>query len=264
MIKMLQLLVGEIRRRVLLALSYKVSWLTSLVLFYVGFLALIFFFDQIAGGYEKSDQIMTAVGYLTWFCASGIIVGISEAILEEARNGTLEQIYLSPAPPAFIFFGWSVGEFLISGLATLVMGTALVLTFRLGVRLTPCLLPLFLLTLVGVYGFAYLLGGLSLIFKQLGDLPGFVANILIFLTGAIVPVEGFPYLFRLVAYALPTTQGISLMRAVLIEGKGWAELLAEGRLPGLVAHSAIYLALGLLAFTWCERIARQQGSLGHY
>jgi len=26
---------------------------------------LVFFFDQIAGGYENTDQIMTAIGYLT-------------------------------------------------------------------------------------------------------------------------------------------------------------------------------------------------------
>jgi len=249
---------------VLLAWSYRASWLTSLVLFYVGFLALIFFFDQIAGGYGNTDQIMTAIGYLTWFCASGIIVGISDAIVEEARNGTLEQIYLSPAPPALIFFGWSLAELLLSGLGTAVMGTALIFTLQLGIPLKASLLPLFLLTLVGVYGFAYLLGGLALIFKQVGDLPGFIANILIFLTGAIVPVEGFPHPFRLVAYALPTTQGISLMRAVLLEGKDWPQLLAEGGLPGLLINSAIYLALGLLAFAWCERIAKERGSLGHY
>jgi len=103
-------------------------------------------------------------------------VGISDAIVEEARNGTLEQIHLSPAPPALILFGWSLGEFLISGLGTVVIGTALVFTLRLGIHLKASLLPLFLLTLVGVYGFAYLLGGLAPIFKWLGDLPGFMAN----------------------------------------------------------------------------------------
>ena len=85
---------------------------------------------------------------------------------------------------------------------------------------------------------------------------------LVFFTGALVPLPGA--LLGLLSRLLPLSWGIAALRWSFENGPDAAELWRNGLLPGLLLNTAVYLALGLILFTWGERRARQLGVLGHY
>jgi hypothetical protein len=54
------------------------------------------------------------------------------------------------------------------------------------------------------------------------------------------------------------------MRSVMIGEQTPILILQNGELIGLMLHSVIYLAIGLLVFAWGYGIARNSGTLAHY
>jgi ABC-2 type transport system permease protein len=91
-----------------------------------------------------------------------------------------------------------------------------------------------------------------------------VQYFLVFLNGALLPVELFPPWLAFIARLLPTTQGIIVLRQVGLEGMSLAETWQAGTLVWLIVHSAVFFTLGWFIFKWCEKIARQRGLLGQY
>ena len=86
----------------------------------------------------------------------------------------------------------------------------------------------------------------------------------LFLNGALVPIDRFPVWLQAFAKLLPSTQGIIVLRNVLIEGRSLPEVWQDGSLVMLLVHSTVYFVGGWLVLKWCERIAKQQGTLGQY
>jgi ABC-2 type transport system permease protein len=89
-------------------------------------------------------------------------------------------------------------------------------------------------------------------------------NGLLFLSGALLPVEAMPEWLAAIARTLPSTQGIVVLRRVVLDGQSLASVWQDGSLIWLIVHSAIYLTVGCLFFSVCEQIAKKQGSLGQY
>jgi ABC-2 type transport system permease protein len=122
----------------------------------------------------------------------------------------------------------------------------------------------FLLTMGGLYGFAFILAGATLIFKQVEALANALQNALLFLNGAFLPVERLPGWLEAFAHTLPTTQGIIVLRQVVLDGASLFQVWQDGSLPWLLIHSTVYFMIGWFFFRWCEGKARQQGALGQY
>jgi len=77
-------------------------------------------------------------------------------------------------------------------------------------------------------------------------------------------VEEMPAWLATISRTLPSTQGIVVLRRVVLDGQSLAAVWRDGSLVWLIVHSAIYLAVGWLFFSVCEQIAKKQGSLGQY
>src|SRR5258708_12992931 len=108
-----------------------------------------------------------------------------------------------------------------------------------------------MIALSGVFGFGFMLGGLALIFKQISSLKNIVVNILIFLNGALVPIDQFPPWLLTISQILPSTLGISVLRSVLLKGLSLPDVWNDGSLPLLSIHSAIYLLAGSIFLHGC-------------
>jgi ABC-2 type transport system permease protein len=91
-----------------------------------------------------------------------------------------------------------------------------------------------------------------------------IQNALLFLTGSLLPVSRFPEWLATIARTLPITQGIDVLRNILLNGQSLSSAWSNGSLVWLVIHSCLYLIVGWIIFKWCESIARKQGSLSHY
>ena len=67
-----------------------------------------------------------------------------------------------------------------------------------------------------------------------------------------------------IARFFPLTSGIDVLRKTLLDQVSLGTLAGDGTLLWLVGNAAAYLALGIVMFRWCERIAKWRGTLGQY
>ncbi len=258
----LLVLLNEIHKGLLHVWRYKANLLAQLVMFSLLFVGIGFLMGR--GRVDAVVLPSMLVGFVIWYYAFMAIVNMSSSLAIEAQTGTLEQTYMSPAPPGLIVVGRALATFVTTTAMGLIMVGALVAIFRLRVGLSAAVVPVFLLTLTGVFGFGFMVAGATLAFKRIDAFTNLVQNMLLFLNGTLLPVDQFPGWMAALATTLPTTTGIIVLRSVTIDGETLGALARDGALARLALHSGAYLVGGWLIFRWCERHARRRGSLGHY
>lgn len=259
---MLLTMFNETRKGLLLVLDYKFNTLTRLFMLAFIFVGIGFFMGD--GKLDPGRLASALLGYLIWFYAVMAISDMSSTLMMEANSGTLEQMYMSPTPFSVILFGRTIASFVVSTLMVIVVGGGLMLALRIRVPLHWEGLPIFLLTIVGLFGFGYMIGGATLVFKRVGALSRMTQNLLLFFNGALLPIDRMPEGLALFARTLPSTEGIVVLRKVMLHDASLSEVWRDGSLPFLTLHSAIYLLAGIVIFRWCERIVKIQGTLGQY
>jgi ABC-2 type transport system permease protein len=173
-------------------------------------------------------------------------------------------MYMSPTDPGLLILGRSLATILTTSLIAILIALGPMLLLKIRLPLAPATLPVFFITILGLFGFGFAVGGFTLIFKQVAALSDLIQYALVFLNGALLPVEVFPPWLAFISKLLPTTQGIIVLRQVGIEGKSLVEVWQSGTLVWLLVHSAVFLILGWLIFKWCEMAAKNRGLLGQY
>ncbi|GCE15657.1 ABC transporter permease [Tengunoibacter tsumagoiensis] len=253
---------NETYKRLLVTWDYRFNLIVQLVT--VGFIFLGASFFLGGGSFDAHQLAPVLIGYIVWFYARIVIMSTSADLVGEAQAGTLEQTYMSPVPASLLLLGrmlallisTTIIVFLVTGLLMLLLGIRFPLRWEF--------LPVFLLTLSGLFGFTLILSGAGLIFKQIDSLADLIQNMLLFLTGSLLPVDRFPVWLAAIAKTLPITQGIIVLRQVVIQQYSLVAAWQSGSLLWLVIHSSLYLIAGLIIFKWCEKIAKRQGTLGQY
>ncbi len=238
------ILYNEARKRTLILWDYKSNMLMQIFMMILIFVGATFL---VGGGQLRTDQITSILlGYIVWYYARIVITSISSQMLGEAQIGTLEQIYMSPAHPAWILF---------ARLLVLLFTSTVIVIIPTILLVTP---------LVGLFGLALALAGAALVFKQIGTLADLFQNVLLFLTGSLLPITHFPPWLFIFSQMLPITQGIALIRNVVLQGEPLSAAWNNGSLFWLAMNSLAYLILGWFTYIICERRAKLRGSLGQY
>ncbi|MBV7339776.1 ABC transporter permease [Chloroflexi bacterium TSY] len=236
--------------------------LTQSVMLAFLFVGILFF---TGGGTIAEDSLAPALlGYAIWFYATVAISDMSHRLQEEAQAGTLEQMYMSPAPSWVILLGRTLATLLITTTVFALVAIPLILLFSIQIPFRWSGLPVFVLTWLGIYGFGFGVGGATLLFKQVGSLTNLVQNMLLFLNGAFIPVDRFPDWLAAIAHIFPTTQGIVVLRRVILDGQSLASAWTDGSLSWLIIHSTLFFLGGLVVFSICERAAKRRGVMGQY
>ena len=210
------------------------------------------------------------LGNVFYLYVTGVMVGVSWAVIDDREHySSLKYIYLAPIPYMIYLFGRGVSRLITTTIAVVITLTFGILV--LGLRLNPSQMnvPLFIATLVvGVIGLALIglfLGGASLLFTQeawhLGDA---VAGALYLFSGAIFPLTVLPDWLRPIAYALPITYWLELLRRALL-GPGAAAFptlagYSDAHLFAVLVGMTVAYGIGaVLYFRWAENRARQLG-----
>lgn len=253
---------NETRKGLVILWDYKFSLLTQLLGIMMIVIGIMFFVGQ---GEITAEQVsMTLIGFIITFYAMETISTMSWALMTEAQAGTLEQMYMSPAPPQMIILGRSLASLVSGTIQMALVLFAMLLLFQQPLPLSLEAVPVILITMFGLLGFGYLIGGLTLVFKQVGPIANIMQNILLMVNGTFLPVALMPTWLGTLSMALPSTVGIILTRRVVLEGETLGMLWADGSLQFLLAHSLVTFVAGWVLYGICERIARRQGSLGQY
>jgi ABC-2 type transport system permease protein len=253
---------NEVYKRILIMRNYKFNLIMQIILVTAIFVGASFL---LGGGKFNSAQLATLfVGYIVWFYARITITSTSSDLQAEAENGTLEQTYMTPAPTVMLIIGRMLAMLFTATVMVFVVSVVLLLLLHINLPLRWEAIPVLILTLIGLFGFTLILGGATLVYKQVDSLADLIQNLLLFLTGSLLPVTSFPGWLAVIARTLPITEGIEVLREVVLQGQSLSSTWANGNLSGLLLNSAVYLVVGWLVFKWGERVARKEGTLSHY
>ncbi|MCC6602259.1 MAG: ABC transporter permease [Anaerolineae bacterium] len=260
----LQLVQAEWDKQWRMARSYWVTLLADQLFFILGFLIVAGLFDLISeGNFDGWARLYALIGYLTWRVAGGCMVEISGSVAVDARFGTLEQVWLSNYPAAIILFARGIALILFYTLRTLGMALIIMPLLQIPLPFVPAVLPIYLLTMLGVQGVSFGLAGLHLIYKNVSPIVMPIGTTLLFLTGALAPLDGIPILYPFSQF-LPLSGGIELMRALAIDSMPLAEILSRPQFSWFLLNTAGYVIIGLSLLRWAQKRAVWEGSLAHY
>ncbi|MGM0447474.1 MAG: ABC transporter permease [Methanobacteriota archaeon] len=222
------------------------------------FFAALFLGGQLLAGQALTDSIEgIVVGYFLWTLSVGAYSSVSNDIGSEVQWGTLERHITTP-------FGFAPVA-LLKGVAKVVrtfLTSAVILAVMLlatGTRLS--LAPVTVITVAGlsivsVLGLGFAAGGVTVLYKRIGNW----LNLLQFGFVALIsaPVFDLPW-----TRVLPLAHGSAMLQRAMVDGtRLWEFPLAD--LALLVAVAVGYLLGGYLVFQLATGRARRLGVLGDY
>jgi ABC-2 type transport system permease protein len=249
---------ANLRKEYIEMKRYLPNTLALLVTFYVIFLAAFFgiMFIGDPASFDVNVQY-SIVSVVFWSLTMMTMNFIGFAIITEAMRGTLEQLYMSPLGVWKIMLTRIIGQFLLQFIIMIILLFAAMLTSGQWLSLNPMTtIPIILLTMFSMVGVSFMIAGLAIIVKQIQaflQIFQFVLMALVF-----VPISVAPFL-----ELAPFVKGVNMVRIVMMENLTLTQL-PWSDFVSLIANSIIYMALGLIVFHRCEKIAMQKGLLGQY
>jgi ABC-2 type transport system permease protein len=201
------------------------------------------------------------LGFLYFFLGMSSL-GLPEGVVSDSRQlGTIDRIALSPLGLA----GVIGAKFLPSYVSCLVdiLISIILLSLIFGLRVMWSFGPIILNSVIaalGMLGLGYILGGLTIRFKQLGLVKNLLF-VLLFALG-IMPMgydgaEGLSWFAKF----FPFTQGLLRTRHAVLPGSAGTTSVP---LWLFVGCSTVLLFLGILVFSRFERQSIKRGTLGSY
>lgn len=214
-----------------------------------------------------------ALGFIVGMFAFGIVGMYTQGLQGMAASGILEQLCLSPHGLVTNFMARTV----VGSVWTIITSAILVwmVTKSVGGTLhydPGAVLAIMALTFANLVGFGFLVGGLVLVFKQVGQVAMILRMVLFGL--AVMVNEDTLYgdtnfVFKAVMHFLPVTDAAVALKYVLIKG----QMNAEGQFVSVFAHPSFYFmmvscvlwgVIGIAFFRAMENYSRSKGTLGSF
>lgn len=270
---------AEVVRSFIIMRRYWFRTLTGLLISYAMLAALIVGFvanrdsigPELAQRFSDADKATSwALGFIIGMYAFGVVGMFSQRLQNMAQNGQLEQLCMSPHGLVTNFLAQSLVAAVSSVFTSAILIWLIARTFGgvLHADFVPTVAVL-ALTFVDLIGFGFMVGGLVLLFKQVGQVVVIVRIVLFLLALSAEKVtQDTPMLVSWLAHALPVTDAAICIKYVLVQGQ-----LSRGQHLSLFAHPSFYLLvlncacwtlLGITCFRLMEDWSRSKGTLGAY
>ncbi len=254
---------GELYRQQALWRTYRVSFIGQLIANSLVFIVLSLTFQAVATqqgvAYSAQQQTASLIGVLIWNICGRSMGALPFMVQQEAQQGTLEHFLLTSTNFFTSLCQRIAAVTLFQLLETIVIGTLIALALRLPLFPTISSIPILLLTTIGAWGAGFLFAGLALVYKSVGQVASLVANLSLFFTGALVPINSLDLIYPLLKYTFPMTWGIDLLRQSIIVGD-----VTSSNFIGLLIKSLTLFLLGFSVFQWGYLRARRYGTLSNY
>jgi ABC-2 type transport system permease protein len=257
--------VAELRRRFWLLKRYALGSVADLLTFYLIFVGIYFSIRSVVGSVfpEEARSLASSqvAGFLAFYFSSMVLSSISNQLRQEADQGTLEQLFIASNSFIWIVIARLAATFTVDLVRAVPLFLLLSITSNGLLHVTPMFFLVFFLLLVGVYGFAILLGGLTLLFKRTGQLP-FLFQVL-FLGFGFASLTELPSGVNTIVSMLPFAQGVTLLKGIASKEVVNVTVFSYDFIV-LLVNTAAYALMGTLFFLFAERLAKQKGLLGRY
>ncbi|HAY54165.1 ABC transporter permease [Schleiferilactobacillus harbinensis] len=252
---------SELRRTLLLMRRYPTETAAQIILAVVSFYALALGGRFMAGGTLLGTRMTDLIiGYVLWMLVLNTVGDMGFGIAEEAENGTLEQLFLSPLGPLRLFLMRAVitlGTSLVFIICVLI-GILLLTGIRLRLELVQ-LIP-FSLALLVALALGLLVASLAIVFKRVSQALSIIQFGFVFLL--MIPFDTGGPLLAFVGHFVPLVPMFSLLRQMLHHPAGFA---GGGLLLfWSMVNTLVWLLVGLITFQQATNAARHHGTIGHY
>lgn len=211
-----------------------------------------------------SNYFAFALVGFAFFDYLSVSIDAFEASLEEARqNRTLEALLVTQTPLPVILSGSAVYPFFALALRTCVyLGWGVLLFgFRPRSANWAGAIAILFASVLAFAGLGILSASYQILFKRGNPGKWVVLGISGLVGGMMYPILVLPRPLQIVARAVPVTYSLEGMRAALLEGAGWHELLPP--FLTLLAFAAILIPLSFAVFSWALRRTKITGTLTH-
>jgi ABC-2 type transport system permease protein len=203
------------------------------------------------------------LGMLALNLTSAGFWGVAFSIKQELDAGTLEPGWLTPTRRETFLVGMTLGSLVLAVIATVIlMGVGI---WLFGASMAPRLAiaaPILAITTIGVLGIGYLIGAIVLRMNEASFFVDATDFLFVAVSGAAFPIVVLPEVVRWVAYLLPTTYALDLMRVTALGTRPLVPVPVEWLL--LAVTSVILLVVGRWAWLRTEHRLRVLGALGQH
>lgn len=250
--------IANLRREFIYMRRYLPNTISELIMFYIVFLGFFFGITLVGDPSQLDYNIqMVILNYVFWFLVLTVTQGLGWEISNEAGQGTLEQLSMTPYKLWTIMLARMTCTIIINLISITVLLVAAMLTSSQWLNIDLfSIIPLLLLTLVGVFGIGYALAGITIVLKQVDYILQLFQFVIMAMT--FVPLTVFPIL----KYA-PFMFGLQLIRDIAIKELSIFEIPLTDILF-LIINSCLYFFIGITIFKKCEKVAKLKGLFGHY
>lgn len=182
-------------------------------------------------------------------------------IAEEINGGTLEQTQLSPITAITGVLG-RITALALQGLAAAaVLGVGFAAAFGLQYTPHPSVIVPALLTLIDAMGYGLVIIAMTVRVASIGAITHVFNMVVMFFGGMIVPISVFPDGLEAAVRLIPTAAGVQALNTTLA-GEPLSATWADGTLPFLLVHAAVFVTIGLAAYARNIRKARSEAGVG--
>ncbi len=203
-----------------------------------------------------------SIGALLWNFLSVLFFEVSNSVMWERWEGTIEYSFMAPVRRVTYLFGVCAYA-VVYGLArTIVVLVAIALFFR--VPLAQADLPGALVVLaassvpfIGLGLFGAIMPMLSA--ERGAQATQVIQGVILLVSGIYYPISVLPHWLQPVSWLSPATYTLSAVRGAVLQGQSVASLLPTAL--GLLAAGAVLVPAGLYAFAVAERYALRTGKL---
>ena len=223
---------------------------------------------QSAGTGSARTAGVVVYGFILFMFLGDTLWSIGYNVRREQKQGTLEQLYMSPASKFASLLSRVTVTLVWTG--ALCVGAAAVMSAMVG-RLPFDNLPLGLFILVmalcGTFGTGFAFAALTLRVKEAGQT---LANLFQFafmvLCAPFFPFAALPDWLRTIARLIPLSYGVDAFRSTLMGyPRGFPELAPIGVEVAIVTTFGLLMpVIGFWLYRREENIARRKGSLSEY
>jgi hypothetical protein len=276
----LLLIKAEIVRSFIIMRRYWFRTIVSMVIGYGMLIVLVLAFysnkDAVTSSFQDRFEdaatgINFVLGFIIGIFAFGIVGLFTQGLQGMARTGVLEQLCMSPHGLITNFLARAS----VGAVTTIISSCIMVWLVALSLQgtlywSTVPILVLLLLTFLNLMGFGFMMGGLVLVFKQVGQVA-IVLRMALFALAMFAREEMFQQdpVTAFILHALPITDAAVCLKYVLIKNQG----LVDGQYMSVFQHPSFYFLMlscvlwnmiGIFCFKYMENWSRAKGTLGAY
>lgn len=251
------------KNRIINNRAYPLSFMIQRVvggIFAIFFPMFIYYFvfeGHISSEFEHFAQTRDYVTYIilgdsVYILCFATLMNVGRCMIQEIREGTLENLLLSPASRIGYFIGVYVEQFmrsLIEFFVVFLFGT--IFGARISfTKIFSLILILFIIS-VSCFSMAILMSMIMILTRDTYLTQNTIVTLIGFISGIFFPVELLPRWVQFFSNGIPITVGLKYFRAVILSNSLFVENLRL--LAFIILESVVYFLISIFVFKRIEK-----------